>query len=236
MSKTLILEEIWFPNFGGDNSKKNFRLIYYITCEVEKVDDKNNPLKDANGTVLTQEVTIVIEKPKTKDYWQWEKENQNLYLPPKNKTANPVELDLSRLKTNNFGFQADNYRIQKFVGKLLSVRVQIYDVNDKNFGDYLKKVFAVVGSDAIKLVAGSVLGLPTAVADLIAQGVMVFFGNGKQTEDKAGEKDTEQKTKDKLLFGGFSDYQANAASIQIEGERFWSGSKKGTYRIKMGFE
>jgi hypothetical protein len=236
MSKTLILEELWFPNYGGDDSKKNFRLIYFITCEVEKVDEKNNPIKDADGTVLTQEVTIIVEKPKTKDCWQWEKEKENLYLPPKSKTVDPIELDLSRLKTNNFGFQADNYRVQKFVGKLLSVRVQIYDVDDKNFGDYLKKLLVVVGADAIKLVAGSVFGLPVAVADLIAKGVMVFIGDGKQTEDKLGEKDTEQKNKDKLLFGGFSDYQANAASIQIEGEKFWSGTKKGTYRIKMGFE
>jgi hypothetical protein len=236
MSKTLILEGIWFPNYGGDDSKKNFRLVYFITCEVEKVDANNNPIKDASGNSVMQEITILIEKPKTKDFWQWEKENTNLYLPPKNKTANPIELDLSRLKTNDFGFQSDNYRVQKFVGNLLSVRVQIYDVHDKNFGDYLKKVLNVVGADAIKLVAGSVFGLPAAVADLIAKGVMVFFGDGKQTSDKLGEKDSEQKTQDKLLFGGFSDYQAGASDILIEGERFWSGNKKGTYRVKMGFE
>ena len=211
-------------------------MVYFITCEVEKVDEKNKPIKDAAGNTVTQEITILVEKPKTKDSWQWEKENMNLYLPPKSKTTNSVELDLSRLKTNDFGFQSDNYRIQKFVGKLLSVRVQIYDVHDKNFGDYLKKVLKVVGADAIKLVAGSVFGLPVAVADLIAKGVMVFFGDGKQTADKLCEKDGEQKTQDKLLYGGFSDYQAGAADLLIEGEKFWSGNKKGTYRIKMGFE
>ena len=118
----------------------------------------------------------------------------------------------------------------------MAVRVQIYDVYDKNFGDYLKKVLKVVGADAIKLVAGSVFGLPVAVADLIAKGAMVFFGDGKQTADKLGEKDGERKILDKLLFGGFSDYQSDEPDLLIEGERFWSGNRKGTYRIKMGFE
>lgn len=236
MSKTMTLKGLWFPNYGGDDSKKNFRMVYFITCEVNKVDANNNPVKDANGNVVTQEITVMVEKPKTKDCWQWEKESKNLYLPPKNKTANPIELDLSRLKTNNFGFQADNYRIEKFVGSLKSVRVQIYDVDDKNFGDYLKKVFAVVGSDTIRLIAGSVFGLPVAVADLIAKGVMVFFGDGKKVADKIGDKDSEQKTKDKLLFGGFSDVNAGDTTIQIEGEKIWSGNKKGIYRVKMGME
>lgn len=236
MNKTLTLEGLWFPNFGGDDSKKTFRLVYYITCEVEKVDEKNKPTKDADGNTVLQEITILVEKPKTKDFWQWEKDGKNLYLPPKNKTSNPVELDLSRLKTNDFGFQSDNYRIQKFVGNLLSVRVQIYDIYDKNFGDYLKKVLNVVGADAIKLVAGSVFGLPVAVADLIAKGAMVFLGDGKQTADKVGEKDGEQKTKDKILFSGFSEYESGASEILIEGERFWDGNKKGNYRVKLGFE
>ena len=144
MSKTLILDGLWFPNYGGDDSKKNFRLIYFITCEVDKVDEKNNPIKDASGTTLTQEITIMVEKPKTKDCWQWEKESKNLYLPPKNKTANPIELDLSRLKTNDFGFLTDNYRIQKFVGKLLSVRVQIYDVQGQKFRRLFKESFCCV--------------------------------------------------------------------------------------------
>ncbi|MCU0238495.1 MAG: hypothetical protein MUC29_03565 [Pyrinomonadaceae bacterium] len=235
MSKMLTLESISFPNFKNDDSKKNFRMVYFITCDVEEIDAENKPIKNTDGTTKTKEITILAEKPKSKDAWQWEKETKNLYLPPINKQSDPVTLDLSRLKTNDFGFQADNYRIEKFVGKLKSVRVQIYDVHDKNFGDYFKKVFAVIGSDAIKL-GGGFLGLPAAVTDLIAKGVMVFFGDGKKVADKVDEKDTEKKTKDKLLFGGFSDFDSSKPNITISGERFWSGNKKGKYEVKIGFE
>ncbi|MBK8813150.1 MAG: hypothetical protein IPN69_20810 [Acidobacteria bacterium] len=235
MTKQLILEGLWFPNFGSDNSKKNFRLVYFITLEVDKVDDKDKPVVGADGKNVKQNVTVMVEKPKTKDFWHWRKETENLYLPPKDKKTDPVELDLSRLRTNSFGFQADNYRIESLPGTLLSVRVQIYDIHDKNFGYYLRKVLIAVGSDAIKL-AGGAVGLPSGVVDLIAKGAMVFLGDGKAASDKIDQKDAEKTTKDKILFGGFSDYKAGDASIVIEGERFWGDGKIGTYRLKLGFE
>lgn len=235
MGKSLTLEGLSFPNFKKDDSKKNFRLIYFITCEVDKVDEKGKTIKGENGQNLKNEITILVEKPKSKDSWHWEKADKNLYLPPVDKNSDPIVLDLSRLKTNDFGFQSDNYRIEKFAGELKSVRVQIYDVHDKNFGDYFKKVFAVVGADAIKL-GGTALGLPTGVIDLIAKGVMIFFGDGKKVADKVDEKDAEKKTKDKLLFGGFSDYKSGDSTITITGKRFWDGNKEGIYTVKVGFE
>ena len=235
MTQTLTLDGIWFPNYGSDKSKKNFRIVYFITCNVDKVDEKNDPIKNSAGEAVTQEVTIMVEKPKTKDFWQW-RDNENLYLPPKVGNTDPVELDLSRLHTNDFGFQADNYRVEKFVGQLKSVRVQIYDVHDKNFGDYLRIILKAVGVDAIKLVAGTFLGLPEALVGLIAKGAMVFFGDGKEVADKIGDKDTEQKTKDKLLFSGFSDFDPNTLPLQIEGQKYLKPGKLGTYRVRFGFE
>ncbi|MBK8148545.1 MAG: hypothetical protein IPK58_10140 [Acidobacteria bacterium] len=179
MTKQLILEGLWFPNFGSDNSKKNFRLVYFITLEVDKVDDKDKPVVGADGKNVKQNVTVMVEKPKTKDFWHWRKETENLYLPPKDKKTDPVELDLSRLRTNSFGFQADNYRIESLPGTLLSVRVQIYDIHDKNFGYYLRKVLIAVGSDAIKL-AGGAVGLPSGVVDLIAKELWSFSAMAKR--------------------------------------------------------
>jgi hypothetical protein len=64
--KKLNIKGITFPDFGDDDSKKNFRLIFYIG------------FTDKNG----DETATIVSKPDSR-HWQWRNPNKDFYLPEK---------------------------------------------------------------------------------------------------------------------------------------------------------
>jgi hypothetical protein len=120
--KKLTIKGITFPYFGDDDSKKNFRLIFYIGYT------------DKNG----DEAVETIAKPAT-GHWQWRKSSKDAFLKPKI-AGDSVELDTLVLKNGDGNkIPAASNKIADIDGKITDVTVQFMDVHDKTPVDFVVK-------------------------------------------------------------------------------------------------
>src|SRR4030095_8579144 len=121
-SKKLTIKGITFPDFGKDNSKKNFRLVFHIGYT------------DANG----DEGVSVVTKP-TEGHWQWRNKDKDAFLKPTTK-GDSVTLDILVLKNGDGGnIDAGSNKIASVDGTITDVSVQFMDVHDKTVSDFFTK-------------------------------------------------------------------------------------------------
>src|SRR5262245_58064190 len=104
--KKLTIKGIAFPDFGDDDSKKNFRLIFYIAYT------------DKNG----DETATIVSKPDS-GQWQWRKSSKDFFLPP-TINGDSAELNTTFLKTGGNGFTAGSDKIAEIDGKITDITVQ----------------------------------------------------------------------------------------------------------------
>jgi hypothetical protein len=178
--KKLTIKGITFPNFGDDDSKKNFRLIFYIGYT------------DANGDDAVQ----TVSKPAT-GHWQWRKSSKDAFLKPKI-NGDSANLDTLVLKNGDGNkIPAGSNKIAEIDGEITDVTVQFMDVHDKTPIDFLVKnvmpqlleVWKTSGFDPIDFVPGSG----------IIKGLMKDKVNLQDLAGKAGEFFT-KNLKDKMLY------------------------------------
>jgi hypothetical protein len=204
-NKTLTIDGITFPDFGGDDSKKNFRLVFYIGY------------KDANGK---KKVTIV-SKPDG-GQWQWRKATKENFLPPTS-IGDSVELATDVLDDAAT-------KIAEIDGTLTSVTVQFLDVFDASAKSFLKgKVLPSVlthlqglGINPIDLIP-----IPGAFTTIIKDNVNV--------DDLAGKfKDFLTKKNEDKLLNSISQKYNDESSFVISGRKEWKKGKTGTYAVTIG--
>lgn len=122
MSKKLTIKGITFPNFGNDDSKKNFRLIFYVGYT------------DKNG----DDAVAVVSKPAEKD-WQWKSKNDDAYIKP-TVVGDSVQLDTGVLKLGDGNAIASgSNKIVDVDGEITDVMVQFMDVHNKTLGNFFIK-------------------------------------------------------------------------------------------------
>jgi len=209
---SLKLEGLTFPNFKNDNSKKNFRLM----VDVNYFNEENKP--------ATTHVTFPLE-----EVWQWRKEDEKFYIPPKNVTDSKVELDLSVFTNNAAEFSETDKEILVSQGKLHSVIVHIIDAHDKNFletfGNVLKLVLPVVFNAATG-------GLVSVIGNKLIGTIIGKFKGDDITEELL--KHTGGK--DKALFKG-GKFQSAFGDILIVGKGVFKNKNdmSGDYTVKFSY-
>ena len=120
--KKLTIKGITFPDFGDDDSKKNFRLVFYIGYT------------DADGN----EAVEVVSKPSER-HWQWRNKNKDAFLQPTTK-GDSVELDTLVLRNGDGEkIEKGSNKIAEIEGEITDITVQFMDVHDKTIADFLVK-------------------------------------------------------------------------------------------------
>jgi hypothetical protein len=213
--KKLTIKGITFPNFGTDESKKNFRLIFYIGYT------------DKNGDEAVETVT----KPAT-GHWQWKKSSKDAFLKPKI-VGDSAELDTLVLRNGDGNkIPASSNKIADIDGEITDITVQFMDVHDKTPIDFLVKnvlpelieVWKASGFDPIAAapVPGVVKGLIKDKVDLqkLADDAAVFF---------------QKKLKDKMLHSISQSFEGKNPTVVREDGVEWGDDKKtGTYAVTIG--
>lgn len=213
--KKLTLKGITFPDFGGDDSKKNFRLVFYIGYA------------DENG----DEAVEVISKPEER-HWQWRSKNKDAYLKPKPK-GDSVELDTLALK-NGDGRKIEKgaNMIAEIEGEITDITVQFMDVHDKTAADVL-----VRGVLPQLITVWKVSGLNPIDMAPIPGGVKVLVKDKINLEEMADSAAAfyKKKLKDKLLHSISRAYKGQKTLTLKEGKVEWGDEgKTGTYAVKIG--
>lgn len=213
--KTLTIEGLTFPKFSKGSSKRNFRLMFYISY---KDDDGKNR-------------TIIITKPSS-GQWQWKKSEKDFYLAEAADLGNSVELDVSALRFTDKGFKEDDYKIAEISGKLSSVTVQFVDVFDSSPLDFLKQKILPQVLEELKKIGFNpidLIPLPGVVTGIIKSKVKV--------EDLAVKVEDylKKEGKDKVLQRISAKYK-KGDSLTLSGEKEWETGKTGTYAITLGIE
>ena len=214
--KKLTIKGITFPDFGDDDSKKNFRLIFYIGY-TDKIGD---------------ETATIVSKPDS-GQWQWRKPNKDFFLPAKI-VGDSVELNTIFLKTGGNGFAPSSDKIAEIDGKITDLTVQFLDVSDSSIGDFLKgnvlpeiiKHLQSLGINPIDLIP-----IPGAFTTIIKDKIKV-----DELATKFQEFLTKEK-KDKLLHTISAEYDGKKTLVLKE-EKEWNTKqhKKGTYGVTIGIK
>jgi hypothetical protein len=214
--KKLNIKGITFPDFGDDDSKKNFRLIFYIG------------FTDKNG----DETATIVSKPDSR-HWQWRNPNKDFYLPEKI-VGDSAELNTTFLKTGGNGFAPSSDKIAEIDGDITEITVQFLDVSDGSIGDFLKgkilpeiiKHLQSLGINPIDL-----LPIPGAFTTIIKDKIKVGELANKFQEFLTKEK------KDKLLHTISAEYDGEK-TLDLKEEKEWDAKKhkKGTYGVKIGIK
>lgn len=213
--KKLTIKGITFPNFGDDDSKKNFRLVFYIGYT------------NADG----EESVAVVSKPEER-HWQWRNQKKDAYLKPKI-VGDSAELDVMTLK-NGDGEQipAGSDKIAEIDGKITDITVQFMDVHDKTPFDFLVKVvlpelitfWKKTGLNPIDFVP-----IPGGLTVLIKDKVKLE----KLADDAAGFFN--KKLKDKMLHSISKSYKsAKTLTLKEKNVEWGDDGKTGTYSVTIG--
>lgn len=212
--KKLTLKGITFPDFGDDDSKKNFRLIFYIAYT------------DENG----DETAKVVSKPDG-GAWQWRKSSKDFFLPATIK-GDSAELNTALLKTGGGGFAPASDKIAEIDGEITEIVVQFLDVHDASVGDFitgkiLPKVIEQLQSLGINPI--DLIPVPGVFTAVIKDKIKV-----DELADKFQEVLTKEK-KDKLLHTISAEYDGEK-TLTLKEEKEWDTKKhkKGTYGVKIG--
>lgn len=214
--KKLTIKGITFPDFGDDDSKKNFRLIFYIAYTDKKGD----------------ETATIVSKPDS-GAWQWRKESRDFYLPATIK-GDSAELNTTILKTGGSGFEAGADKIAEIDGEITDVTVQFVDVFDASVGDFMK-------SRILPEVVKQLRALGINPIDLIpVPGVLTTVIKDKIKVDELAGKFQEALTKgkkDKILHSISAEYDGKKTFVLKE-KKEWDAKKKmkGTYAVKIGIK
>jgi hypothetical protein len=209
--KKLTLKGITFPDFGDDDSKKNFRLIFYIAYT------------DKNG----DEAATIVTKPDS-GQWQWRKSSKDFFLPP-TINGDSAELNTAFLKTGGNGFAAASDKIAEIDGKITDITVQFLDVFDASVGDFLK-------SSVLPEVIKQLQALGINPIDLLPiPGTFTTIIKDKVKVDELATKFEEfltKKKKDKLLHTISKEYDGEKTFV-IKEEKEWNPKKhkKGTFGV-----
>ena len=212
--KKLTLKGITFPDFGDDDSKKNFRLVFYIGYT------------DENG----DEAVEVISKPDER-HWQWRNNKKDAYLKPTAK-GDSVELDTLVLKNGDGEkIEKGSNKIAAIEGDITDITVQFMDVHDKTIADFLVK-----GVLPQLLTVWKVSGLNPIDFAPIPGGVKVILKDKFNLEEMAGSAAEfySKKLKDKMLHSISAEYDGEKTMILKEDKVEWKKGKKGTYAVKIG--
>jgi len=213
--KKLTIKGITFPDFGDDDSKKNFRLVFYIGYTD----------KDGNETVE------VISKPDER-HWQWRNSKKDAFLKPKI-VGDSAELDTLTLRNGDGDkIPASSNKIAEIDGDITDVTVQFMDVHDKTIADILVKnvlpqlitVWKVAGINPIDLAP-----IPGGVKILIKK----KFDLEKMADDAAGFY--AKKLKDKTLHSISQSFKGGKQIVLKEENVSWGDDDKtGTYAVTIG--
>jgi hypothetical protein len=214
--KKLTIKGITFPDFGDDDSKKNFRLIFYIGYT------------DKNG----DETATVVSKPDSGE-WQWRDSDDDFHLPEKI-VGDSAELNTKFLKSGGNGFAPASDKIAEIDGQITDITVQFLDVFDASIADFLK---GKILPEVIKQLQA--LGINPI--DLIpVPGVFTAVIKDKIKIDELVAKFQEvltKKKKDKLLHTISAEYDGEKTLVLRE-EKEWNTKKhkKGTYGVTIGIK
>lgn len=211
--KKLTLKGITFPDFGDDDSKKNFRLVFYIGYT------------DADGN----EAVEVVSRPSER-HWQWRNQNKDAFLKPTVK-GDSVELDTLVLRNGDGNkIEKGSNVIAEIDGDITDVTVQFMDVHDKTIADILvKNVLPEL------LTVWKASGLNPIDLAPIPGGVKVILKDKfdlKEMADSAAEFYT-KKLKDKILHSISAEYDDEKTLTLKEDKVEWDKGKKGTYAVKI---
>lgn len=214
MTKKLTIKGITFPNFGDDNSKKNFRLVFFIGYT------------DKNG----DETVSVVSKPGEK-HWQWRKIDRDSYLKPTIE-GDSVNLDTLVLK-NGDGKKippASN-KVAEIDGDITDVTVHFVDIHDTTFGgifakDVLPELLTVWKATGINPIDMAPIpgGIKTIIKDKF---------NLEELADQAAGFYA-KKTGDKTLHTISAEYKGENPLILKEEDVSWGDGKTGTYAVSIG--
>jgi hypothetical protein len=212
--KKLTIKGITFPDFGDDDSKKNFRLIFYIAYT------------DKNG----DETATIVSKPDS-GQWQWRKSSKDFFLPP-TIVGDSAELNTSFLKTGGNGFAPASDKMAEIDGEITDITVQFLDVFDASIGDFLKR-------NILPEVIKQLQGLGINPIDLIpVPGVFTTVIKDKIKIDELAtrvENFLTKEKKDKLLHTISAEYDGKK-TFTLKEEKEWNPKKhkKGTYGVTIG--
>lgn len=214
--KKLFIKGITFPDFGDDDSKKNFRLIFYIAHTGKNGD----------------ETATIVSKPDS-GQWQWRNEKKDFYLPAKI-VGDSAELNTALLKTGGSGFAPASDKIAEIDGEITDITVQFLDVFDSSPGDFLK-------SRVLPEVVKHLRSLGINPVDLLpVPGVFTTVIKDRVKVDALAAKFQEVLTKgrkDKLLHTISAEYDGKKTFVLKE-EKEWNPKKrkKGAYGVKIGIK
>lgn len=212
--KKLTIKGITFPDFGDDDSKKNFRLIFYIAYTDENGDD----------------AVTIVSKPDSR-HWQWRKEKKDFFLPATVK-GDSAELNTAFLKTGGSGFEPGSDKIAEIDGDITDITVQFLDVFDSSIGNFMK-------SKVLPEVIKHLQGLGINPIDLIpVPGVFTTVLKDKIKVDELAKKfqdALEDEDKDKLLHSISKEYKGEK-TFTLKEEKVWNKkkNKKGTFAVTIG--
>ena len=215
--KKLTLKGITFPNFGKDNSKKNFRLVFHIGYT------------DKSG----DEAVSVVTMP-TDGHWQWRDKNKDAFLAPTTK-GDSVTLDTLVLKNGDGNkIAALSNKIATIEGKITDVSVQFMDVHDKTVADFFVKsvlpelvnAWKIAGINPIDLVPVPIPGgIRTKIKDKIDFDKLV----------ESSETFFTKELKDKTLHTISEEYDGkNPLVLSEDGVEWGDDGKTGTYGVTIG--
>lgn len=215
--KKVTIKGITFPNFGKDDSKKNFRLVFHIGYT------------DTNG----DEAVAVVSTPAT-GQWQWRKSSKDAFLQPK-VVGDSVQLDTLVLK-NGDGDKIPplSNKIADIDGTITDISVQFMDVHDKTVMDFFVKsvlpdlisAWKVTGLDPIDLIP---IPIPGGVKTIIKS--KIDFNELVDSSATFFEK----KLKDKILHSISEEYDGTTNPLVLKEDNVeWDDGKTGTYGVTLG--
>ena len=212
--KKLTLKGITFPDYGDDDSKKNFRLVFYIGYT------------DEGGSEAVEVVSLPPER-----HWQWRNKNKDAFLQPKT-IGDSVELDTLVLRNGDGEkIEKGSNKIAEIEGEITDITVQFMDVHDKTVADILVKdvlpqlitVWKASGLNPIDFAP-----IPGGVKVLIKDKI-----NLEEMADNAAEF-YKKKLKDKMLHSISTEFGGEKTLTLKEKNVEWDKGKKGTYAVKIG--
>jgi hypothetical protein len=216
-SKKLTIKGITFPDFGKDDSKKNFRLVFHIGYT------------DKNG----DEAVAVVTKPE-EGHWQWRKKDKDAFLKP-SVAGDSVNLDTLVLKNGDGGkIEPLSNKVATIDGKITDVSVQFMDVHDKTVADFFAKsvlpelinAWKVAGIDPLDLIP---IAIPGGIKTVIKEKV-----DFNELVDSSSAFFT-KKLKDKILHTISTEYDGEKPLALKEDKVPWGDdSKTGTYGVSIG--
>jgi hypothetical protein len=216
-NKKLTIKGITFPNFGKDDRKKNFRLVFHVGYT------------DANG----DEGVAVVSKPAER-HWQWRNPNKDAFLKP-TIVGSSVTLDTLVLKNGDGGkIPPLSNKIADIDGTITDVSIQFMDVHDTTAVDFFIKsvlpqlitAWKASGINPVDLVPVSI---PGGIKTIIKEKI-----DFEKLVDSSATFFT-KKLKDKVLHSISQEYKDDNPLILSEDNVPWGDAgKTGTYGVTIG--